>query len=373
MPSALRRPEIRDAAWAFAFALWCVAWPAGIVIAGGAMPGFFSMRGDGGLQEIVTAFVPLPYGMALFAWGAVAFAVMWMLLRLRRWLDPEGQAVMSIRWALSSRSLNLSLAMLTLSAVLLMALGDRGVLVPWLMSIDIALGRFLVAWWWLMLLIAYAILSPLAMLCMLNPDTLARDRFERWWRPFWPGIVAVLVAVVAWMLVPMVIEYAWKLLPASILSAMWIPSQVVDYLVVLACDLLAFAWWFSRKRGSSVRSLVMRLFQWPSLRLYLGFDLLFGAWLFVAAVPVLLLAMFAIYVGPQYAHWQENGILEIPVAYGVLMDLVRVFREREEWLYLGLLAADLLLKVALARLLYRSLLMAADDGRARIEIDGGVR
>lgn len=346
-----RRSEARDAAWALAFALWCAAWPAGIVLAGGTTPGFFSLRGEDGLREMVTVFLPLSYGTALFAWGAVAFAAMWALLRLRRWLDPEGRAPDAIRWALSSRSLNLALVLLALSIVVLVQLGDAGVLASWLMSIDIALGRFLVMWWWLILLVAIAILSPLAMLCLLNPGTLARDRLERWWRPFWPGFVAVLVAMLCWGLVPLLIEHARRFLPESV--ALWIPLQLLDYLIILACDLAAFSWWFSRYLASNAGALGARLFRWHTLRLYIGFDLLCSAWVLVIAVPVLLLAVFATYFGPQYESWQSDGILEMPVAYGLLMDVVREFRERE-WLYLGVLVAELLLGVALARLLYRA-------------------
>jgi hypothetical protein len=366
-----RRSEARDAAWALAFALWCVTWPAGIVLAGGTTPGFFSLRGGDGLREMVTVFLPLSYGTALFAWGVAAFAAMWALLRLRRWLDPEGQALDSIRWALSSRSLNLTLAMLMLSTVLLIMLGEAGVLVPWLMSIDIALGRFLVAWWWMILLVAFAILSPLIPLCLLNPDTLARDRLERWWRPFWPGFVAVLIAVTCWMLVPALMEHVWKYLPASVSVAVGIPAQVLDYLVVLACDLIAFSWWFSRKRATSAKVLGAQLFHWRTLRLYLGFDLLCVAWMLVVAVPVLLLAAFATHLGPQYESWQSDGILEMPVAYALLMDVVREFRERE-WLYLGVLVAELLLGVALARLLHHAVAGEA-GGVPQAGVDGAGR
>lgn len=370
MTEPWRRGEIRDAAWAFAFALWCVAWPAGIVQAGGTTPGFFSLHGDDGLREVVTVFLPLSYGTALFAWGVVAFAAMWALLRLRRWLDPEGQALDSIRWALSSRSLNLALVLLALSVVVLVRLGEAGVLVSWLMSIDIAFGRFLVAWWWLILLVATAILYPVAMLCLLNPRTLARDRFERWWRPFWPGFVAVLVAVLCWELIPIITELAWRYLPESL--APWIPTMLLDWLIILACDLAAFSWWFARERASSARGLAARLFRWPSVRLYLGFDLLVGLWVLVAAVPVVMLDTFAIYVGPQYESWQEGGVLEMPMAYGLLMDVVRMFHEGE-WLILGILAGDLYLAIALARLLHRSLLVVSPGEGSRNGVDGAGR
>jgi hypothetical protein len=96
-----RRRELRDAFWALLFALWCMAWPAGFVSVAGKTPGFISLRGNAGLREVFEAFIPLSYKMALFAWGVVAFAVMWVVLRLWRWLDPQAQTMAAIRWALS--------------------------------------------------------------------------------------------------------------------------------------------------------------------------------------------------------------------------------------------------------------------------------
>jgi hypothetical protein len=130
----------------------------------------------------------------------------------------------------------------------------------------------------------------------------------------------------------------------------------------LACDLIAFSWWFSRKRATSAKVLGAQLFHWRTLRLYLGFDLLCVAWMLVVAVPVLLLAAFATHLGPQYESWQSDGILDMPVAYALLMDVVREFRERE-WLYLGVLVAELLLGVALARLLHHA--VAGEAGGVR--------
>lgn len=358
---------MHDAAWALAFALWCVAWPAALVLAGGPTPGFFSQRGDDGLREAIEFALPLPYGVSLFAWGVVAFAIMWPLLRLRRWLDPERQAWCAMRWSLSSRSLNLILTLLILLAILLLWLGENGELVSWLMSIDIRLGRFLVMWWWAILLAATAILSPLAMLCLLNPATLARDRFGRWWRPFWSGLVAVLVALLCWELIPMLTELAWRYLPESVEP--WIPTTLMDYVIVLACDLVAFSWWFSRELASSPRELAAQLFRWPALRRYLGFDLLVGLWVLVAAVPVIVMEVFATYFGPQYESWQREGLLEMPVAYGLLMDVVRMFREGE-WLMLGIVVGDLYLAIALARLLHQSLLAVPSGDAGRIGVDG---
>lgn len=358
MASHVRRPDIREALWALAFALWSVAWPAGIVLAGGSTPGFLSLRGDTGLREVVEARVPLSYGTALFTWGVLAFTVMWALLRLWRWLDPDRQSVVAVRWALSSRSLNLTLFALALAAFLLIWAGQSDSAVAWLGRISPGLVRFLVAWWWLILLIASAILSPLVLLCLLNPWTLARDRLERWWRPFWPGLTALVIAAVCWLGVRMLLAIALEAIPASVPDPWLVVWHALEYVILTVSDLAAFALWFSRGRMGDAKALGACFFRWSSLRLYLGFDLLFATFWLVSAFPVLLLYAFAIYIGPQYVSWQASGIVDMPAAYAWLIGWMQYRHDQMPFLLSALALADLLLTVALGRLLYRRAVLA---------------
>lgn len=352
------RPEFREALWSLAFALWCVAWPAGLVLAGGATPGFLSQHGDSGLRELVEAGLPLSYRAALYAWGTLAFAAMWTLLRLRRWLDPQGLSGAAVRWSFSSRSLNLTVVMLVLAACLLVGAAQWDVAVARLgrMSPDIA--RFLVSWWWLILVIALAILSPLLPLCLLNPDTLARDRLERWWRPFWPGFAALGVAVVCWQAMPMLTEFLLDAMPASTPTPLEASLQALEYLLILACDLIAYAWWFSRGRMLDAKALGRRVFRWSTLRVYVGFELLAAAFVLVAGIPVLFMTVFFIYIAPQYVEWQASGHVDMPVAYGAL---IRWARDIDETMlmFVPVYVAGLFLFIAQGRLLYRCAMAAS--------------
>lgn len=352
MSGLWRRGEIRDAAWALLFALWCVAWVAGLVFAGGSTPGFFSLRGEQGLREITTTFLSLPYGTALFAWGVLAFTLMYGLLRLRRWLDPEGRALDAFRWALSSRSLNLSLAAATLLIALLILMTEIGWPTPWIASA--VLIAFIAKWGWLLLGGALVLLSIWASLCLLNPDTLACDRLERWWRPFWPGVAAVVVALLCWQVVPLLTGLLRASVFASLPPAGWLAVQTIDYVILVACDLLGFAWWFSRASRAKGTDVVARIFDRRVLRLYIGFDLLMGALLLVAAVPVLLMSMFATYVAPQYEAWQEAGTVIMPPGYEMLTVVVRQIMDGAWW-HLPMLGIELLLIVSLGRLIHRAL------------------
>lgn len=368
------RPEFREALWSLAFALWSVAWPAGIVLAGGATPGFLSQRGDAGLRELFEAGLPMSYRLALFAWGVLAFAAMWALLRLRRWLDPGGRSGAAIRWAFSSRSLNLTVFALVLAVVLLISAVESDPVVVWLGGISPGIARFLVSWWWL-LLIAFAILSPLGLLCLLNPETLARDRLEHWWRPFWPGLSALVVAVLFWLAMRILSGVALDVAATSVPGVWLVPLHALEYLLLMACDLAAFAWWFSRGRMADAKALGACFFRWGALRAYLGFDLFFAACFLVLAVPVIWLSIFTIYIGPQYEDWHKTGAVDVPAAYMLLMDGMRIAHGKILPGFLGAMwLFDLLLAVALGRLLYQR---ATDAGviplSTHVDVDGAGR
>jgi hypothetical protein len=188
------RPALRSAVWALGFALWCLLWPAAIVATTWSLPGFMTLRGHDGLAEVVRMLMPLPlplWAMALGV-GAIAFAAMWALLLLRRRCDPEGDAIAAVRWSFGSHRLN-ALVVVAVISVPLAMMGSVDDIAAWIGRFDVALARFFVAWWWLILLL----LAAAAMLSMpfflLNPDTLARERLRRWWRPYWPGVIAVVL------------------------------------------------------------------------------------------------------------------------------------------------------------------------------------
>ena len=374
MASHARRPDIREALWSLAFALWFVAWPAAIVLVGGSTPGFLSLRGDAGLREVVEAGLPLSYNLALFAWGVLAFAAMWALLLLRRRLDPDGESRAAIRWALSSRSLNLTVIALALAAFVLTWAGESDSVVAWLGRISPGIARFLVAWWWLILMIAFSILAPLALLCLLHPRTLARDRLERWWRPFWPGLIALLIAVLCWLAMRMMLGVALDAAATSVAGAWLVPLHVLEYLLLIVCDLAAFAWWFSRGRMADAKALGACFFRWSTLRVYLGFDLLFAVLLLTLCVPVIWLSIFTIYIGPQYEEWQRVGVVDMPMAYALLMDWGRSTDAAKPGFLSALGLMDLLFAGALGRLLYRCAMVdGAIPEPVHADVDGAVR
>lgn len=353
MTRAGRGGEIRDAAWALGFALWCVAWVAGLVASTQGAPEIVTMQGNAGLRQTIAMLTPLPYGAALFTWGLIAFAPMWSLLRLRRRLDPQGRCMASIRWSLSSRGLNLALVMLAITVSLATLASESEPWRAWLGRIGPGLVRFLSAWWWLLSMIVFAMVGIPVLMYLLNPSTLAADRLERWWRPFWPGIPAVAVAVVCWSAVPALAEYVLDASMGSSPPWAFIPLFALDYLLAAACDLIAFAWWFSLRRTRHAVALTAGFFRWSTLRVYLGFDLGIAALTIVVAVPVLLSSAFLIYVVPQYDDWQEAGLMDMPTIYDALAATLRIMSDSMGWMLPGLMVLGVFLVVARGRLLYR--------------------
>lgn len=353
MTGLWRRGEIRDAAWALLFALWCVGWVAGIVASTQGAPDIVSVQGNTGLRQTVAMLIPLPYGLALFAWGVIAFVVMWGLLRLRRWLDPQGQCMASIRWSLSSKAFNLVVMAAAIIASVVAVAGASETLQAWLGHVSPEAARFLSAWWFPSLLIAYALFLIPVLMCLLNPHTLARDRLERWWRPFWPGVAASAVAIACWGLIPALAEYLLDVSLDWTHAWVFIPLLALNYLLVSASDLVAFAGWFSMRRTRHAIALAARLFRWSTLRAYLGFDLVLMVATIVIAVPVLLLSAFTIYVVPQYDHWQEAGMVDMPTAYDALASTLRAMSESVDWMLPSLTVLGVYLVIARGRLLYR--------------------
>ena len=112
-------------------------------------------------------------------------------------------------------------------------------------------------------------------------------------------------------------------------------------------------------------------FRWSTLRVYLGFDVLFAVLLLMLCVPVIWLSIFNIYIGPQYEEWQRVGIVDMPMAYALLMDWGRSTDAAMPGLLSAFWLMDLLFASALGRLLYRRAMIAsAIPEHVHADVDG---
>jgi hypothetical protein len=352
-----RRPAVRDVLFSALFALWCVAWPAGLVLLVDSAPAFVALLDDFAARKAIEFFSPLSYRLTLCALGGIVFAAMWLLLSLRRWLDPQAQAVQALRWTFSSRSFN--------ATVLFAVMVVTGLLMAGFSAESLALslpafpdaGRFFVAWWFPIALATPVVILILAFFLLFNPDTLARNRLERWWRPFWPGLPALVVGVVGWVLVPAVMAQAKAPMFFVIPAADWMPAGAIDiigYAIELLCDLLVFAFLFSRRSVPGLREALRRLFRWSTVRAHIGLDVLVLGWMLVIAVPLLSVGVFDAYVLPSFEAWRQESGDGAPTLLATWADVLSSLRGFETPPLLLVMPLDLWLQFVLGRLLYRT-------------------
>lgn len=360
-----RRPAVRDALFAALFALWCVAWPAGLVLLVDSAPAFVALLDDFAPREAIEFFSPLSYRLTLCALGGIAFAAMWLLLRLRRWLDPQAQAVQALRWTFSSRSLNATMLFAGMAVTGLYLAGFSAESLALSLPAFPDAGRFFVAWGAPIALTVPVVILILASFLVFNPDTLARNRLERWWRPFWPGVPALIVVLACWVLVPAAVEQAQQPLFVMFPTADWMPAGAIDiigYAITLLCDLLVFAFLFSRRSGPGLRDALRRLFRWSTVRAHVGLDVLVVVWLLVIAVPLLSFGMFDAYVLPSFEAWRQESGDGAPTLLAAWADVLNSLRGFETPALLLLMPLDLWLQFVFGRLLYRTAFGATAGG-----------
>ena len=360
-----RRPVVRDLLFAAVFALWCVAWPAGLVLLVDSAPAFVALLDDFAPRNAIEFFSPLSYPLTLCALGGIAFAAMWLLLRLRRWLDPQAQAVQALRWTFSSRSLDATLLFAGIAVTGLYVAGFSAESLALSLPAFPDAGRFFVEWWLPILLTASVAIHIPGLFFLFNPDTLARDRLERWWRPFWPGVPALVVAFVGWTCVSFAGDQAgqWLLDMLPILDR--VPTGVIDiigYVIELLCDLLVFAFLFSRRTAPGLRDALRRMFRWSTVRAHIGLQMLAVAWLLVVVVPWYSLVAFNAYLAPRFGIWQQETGAAAPMLLGGLVDALGTLHGYDGLAVLLLFPSGLWLQFVLARLLYRTAFGAPAGG-----------
>jgi hypothetical protein len=267
-------------------ALWCVAWPWGLLELTRGYPGVLSFKGHRGAYEVVEALTHLPASMALFAEFLLVLLIGWCVASSRRWLDPFGVVTQSVRWAFSSRSLNVgAIAFATITFFVPLALyrgrGDASALFGMATMLLVMLASFL------------------APFCAWNPATLARDQLARWWIPAWPGWNTVLMSI-SLGLVSGVLDLAFSALPEK--------SAIVELIGLAAGSALNFmAWifvatlWIDAGSFAAARRDFRDALRWPMFRQLLWQWILGCFVFFCVLVPVVSVAVMTIYIIPQYA------------------------------------------------------------------------
>ncbi len=263
-------------------------------------PGILTAQGSRGAYELIELPTGLPSAAMMAACFLLAMLFSLLIGMLRNWLDPQREAWRAVRWAFGSASLNIAaivLLGLTALATARSAVGQGDEIMAALM-------------------IACTVLLAVPFFA-LNKRTLSDPSPARWWSPAWPGWIALLATVFV-LIVSVSTGWALELLRVSGVSGgMRAMAEVCDSILSFFLWLLATVVWLDRGDRHAVLGHWRRVVSWPVLRLLIWQSLLMLMAFLALMVPVLLLAVLAIYVVPQYEQWaQQSGkSLAAPLAF----------------------------------------------------------
>lgn len=306
----MTRPRLRSSAvlGALLFGLWTLGWALLPFLATRSLPGILSFEDHEGLYDLPHHFLG-DAAWALFpVTFVVAFALAWLCLRLLLPRRSMAAAIAALHWASSSRSLDC--AVIAYLAVVL------GLQVVRLQLAD----RFESGW-----ILAIAAMMPLlfaSWFIALNPRTASRPVLVAWWRPFWPGVPAFLIAVLLMIVLPRATDWLLDIAEDRIPTGWWVLAHLVDIVLALATEVVALVVWWNRGHWPTVREGLQRLSARPVLGAYLAYALLWVGLVVIVAVPTLVLGAFEVYVVPQYQDWATGHGVALPPTFDVLVALI---------------------------------------------------
>lgn len=305
------RAAVINIGCATVFASWCSGWLWALLELTRPYPGIFTFKGDRGAYELVELPTGLPFSLVLAAFFAISLLVALVPGMARRWLDPERESWSAVRWAFGSRSLNIAVATLLLFGIVSIAtnlLRDRAYIGVTIMIVTGLSGMLLpfLAW---------------------NAQTLSRPALMRWWRPAWPGWFAI-VATVVLQAGSVVMGWGSEAFsdagaPSWMKLFVEMASWIVDFFLWLVMAVV----WLDHGRRALLPNDLRRVVRWPVLGLLLWQDLLLLSAAIAFLVPVLLIAVLAIYVIPQYEAWAQSQGQSLSEPLRMVASVARAFSD----------------------------------------------
>jgi hypothetical protein len=330
------RADVRTAAYAAIFAIWCVAWVFGAFESTRPLPGLMSLQGTGGAYELLRWFIGQPPWLVAVGFAVTAFLVAWLPLKLLHWLDREGEARAALRWALSSGSLNL--LVFAMPAVLI--------------AVGLAVAPRIEEW--LVALIGAVVIVPLIWLMpflAFNPATLRPARLVYWWRAMWPGWRPVVAALLLTGVLSGLTGFASDAVADNGPWFAWVGIGLLAYGIDSVAEIIAAVLWLSRDRCNDTRDGLAQIANLRFLRAYVGLDLVIGLLALPFVVPILVCSVYFVHVTPHYEIWAQQTGMPLPWSMQIFSKL-KPLHSLGAWLPLGLPATALSL-LCLGRLLVR--------------------
>ena len=269
---------------------WCVGWLWLLLQATRTLPGIFSFRPGIGAFELLEFPTGLPYRIVLLAIFLFCMLPVLLLSALRSCWDGNGRALDALLWPLRTKVFWLPCLSWSISAAML-AILFKSQDVPGLVLTAISILALMVA----------------PFLC-LNPSTLDASAPARWWQPAWPGAFALGSCLLLWLASTIASFAIGEVIAISPVRWLDLGLWFLDELISIFIAVLFIVIWLNHGQWRKVRGDLANLWRngftgevlWQSFAMALvGFTLAF---------PLLVSAIEAIYVVPQYERWaRESG------------------------------------------------------------------
>ena len=258
-----------------------------------------------GALELLELPFGLPYPKMLAAIFLACMLPPLLLGMLRGWWDGQGRAFEAIFWPF--RTMNFWLPCLS------WILGGIALLV-------LARGRDYVDS--AVMLASLLILATLPFVC-LNPSTLDAPSPSRWWRPSWPGWLALLSCAAIWLTCQIVSFALGEIIHIGPGTWVAIGLSLIDEVMSVSAVALTIAIWLNRGRWRHAQGDLRRAAQRGFIGEFAWQSLFVALVAFATAVPFLVIVVEGVFVLPQYEQWLRDSAVEAPWWFRPLADTYR--------------------------------------------------
>lgn len=286
-------------------AAWCVGWLWLLLQATRTMPGLITDQPATGAFELLELPTGLSYPTVLLAIFLFCMLPVLLLGTLRNWWDGKGRALDALLWPSRAKAFWLPCLVWSMSGVALLIFfkSQDG---PGLVFMAISMLALMAA----------------PFLC-LNPSTLDATAPSRWWRPAWPGAAALGSCLLLWLASTIASLAIGEVIAISPARWLGVGLWFLDELISIFIPVLFIAIWLNRSRWRNVRGDLANLWrngftgelQWQSFAIAVAAVAL--------AFPLLVTAVEAIYVIPQYEQWASRNGTQIPMLLQFQAELFR--------------------------------------------------
>jgi hypothetical protein len=299
------RGSWRWIAFALLIASWCTGWLWFLLAFTQGMPGILTWKSDLGAFELLEFLAGRPYPLVLFAVFLLCMLLPLLLGVLRGWWDRDGRAREALAWPLRAMSFWLPCFLWWTGWIAIsFAFQDREGLELAAMAIS------------MLMLIA----TPF--LC-LNPSTLDDAAPARWWRPGWPGLGALATCLALWAAYALASFAVGEVI--AIGSATWLTVSlwVLDELLSACVLVVVIAIWLNRRHWRAVQSDLLGICRNGFVSEYLWQSMAIAVGLVALAFPLLVAAIQAIFVIPQYEQWTGDTGRQLPIGLRLQIEAYR--------------------------------------------------